>query len=1163
MNSKLLVAWGAALLLVGGARAQSVDTVVTNLFEPHGLASDGTNTYVSDGASGNRIVKFGPDDSVISVAGKAGVPGGSIDDVGIRARFNDPQGLALAQGGLFVADAGNCTLRFIDLTLNTVTTVAGVPGIADSVDGFPGASLLSYPAGLAADAAGNVYIADYGAGAIRVFDTNHYLSTVVSSGVGWPAAVAVGDNGDLWVADAHNSAIYRIDSSGVVSLVGGMPGNTGTNDSLVASEARLNGPRGLLWRTTSGLLISDTGNNTIRRLYYNTNADVLGWSLETVAGVPGIAGNTNTLAPSSLFNGPMGLTPDLYASGFCIADSANKAIRRYRQSSTPVVPVSPPRIGYVIFTLDPSTKTLVSSFVEATLSPVVLHNDYILAIDPEKGTQTLFSFGATPTDAFNDTIPNPATGGISPPYTYQGDGLSPAQTAPSVIDVHPPNLTIKAISQQKGQPPSPLVRVDFEFVVGTPMVVGQNSAALIINDETEGATLWYTLDGTAPTNSSPSLGPIDPGSLPPFPISTNTPLRVRAFKGNFASSDISSNLLYASNYVANRLSFGFETNQEASSQFLGAPGQTFYAPVTLTLMPAQTMYSLQFNVTITNLDPQFPSQNNSFDSMLMKPVGPSYVPIPPMMFDGASLTNLVFANSAISLLGVGWLERAGETNLYDATLQDLITYSIAHDNLFKSMDGKVVVGAYHFKIPDNAPLGSVYQIQLGAVSATADGLSVPALMQLPTNADYSPILSLKQVTLQPVSYLVGSVVPFRWFNAGDFGSNTLQNADVLQIFEAACYQTNAPPQGSDLHDAMDSCNNSITLLNGDDQSINTISNGDGSLKVNDVYVTFRRSLDPTLTNYYRYMSGGARIPVKTNSFLPMPASLARRAPQPAALRASASLSGPHALRIPGADLQAAASQTVQVPITAQILGDLPLRVLMMNLTVEPLDGSPALTAPIQFSEAAALVTSNKLTNSKGTNNYSAAWLDSTVPGVWGTNLLGTLTFTLPDGAGTNAAYLVHFDHFSASPNGLGLFPTTVEDTLITVGDRSGSSWNDTISDAWRLRYFGTVSNLLSAAAADADGDGASNLNEYLAGTNPMDALSKLQVLGPDKGNAAGSLLQWPTVANKQYVIECASSLFDTNWTVLSTNLVGDGSMLQFIDTNSTDSARFYRVRLAP
>ena len=58
----------------------------------------------------------------------------------------------------------------------------------------------------------------------------------------------------------------------------------------------------------------------------------------------------------------------------------------------------------------------------------------------------------------------------------------------------------------------------------------------------------------------------------------------------------------STNFVANSISFGFASG-EASSDFIGSPGQTFYAPVTLSPLPDTKIYSLQFNLTVTNAGP--------------------------------------------------------------------------------------------------------------------------------------------------------------------------------------------------------------------------------------------------------------------------------------------------------------------------------------------------------------------------------------------------------------------------------------------------------------------------------------------------------------------------------------------------------------------------------
>ena len=198
--------------------------------------------------------------------------------------------------------------------------------------------------------------------------------------------------------------------------------------------------------------------------------------------------------------------------------------------------------------------------------------------------------------------------------------------------------------------------------------------------------------------------------------------------------------------------------------------------------------------------------------------------------------------------------------------------------------------------------------------------------------------------------------------------------------------------------------------------------------------------------------------------------------------------------------------------------------------------------------------------SQGAENYAAAWLNSSNAGVSGANVIGTVTVTLPANVTANSSYLVHFEHFSASPNGLAVFPSTVTDGLITVGNRSSSSWNDGIPDSWRLLYFGTVSNLLSAANLDPDGDGASNWQEYLAGTNPMDPASVLRLT--PVAPSPNFTVQWPSVPGKTYSVLSSSSLFSTNWTVTASNLPGTGQTMQLSDTNlPAPPVRFYRVQV--
>jgi hypothetical protein len=508
-------------------------------------------------------------------------------------------------------------------------------------------------------------------------------------------------------------------------------------------------------------------------------------------------------------------------------------------------------------------------------------------------------------------------------------------------------------------------------------------------------------------------------------------------------------------------------------------------------------------------------------------------------------------------LEVGWLERPPEQVLYPTARQTLISFSMAHDTLFKSGNDRVIVGAFSFDVPGDAKPGQTYRINLANGSATSDGVSTPVFIQTVSNGAPAagPINSQKIVTVGSAQYLVGDAAPFGWFNAGDFGDTNLQNNDVEQVFQTAIYGLDAPPAGSDFFDAMDSSDGTDNnFYNGNDTTINNIISGDGILAVDDVYVTYRRSLDPGLTWWDRYWSNGVRFAVAVPNTL-QPVSL-KSSPPPAPVKTA--LSGPRYITVGADQVQAGGSLNLQIPVRVLAADSMPVRVAMLGVEIDPLDGSPPITNAITFTPAIGLTSSNTLTSALG-NAYGVAFLDSTVPGVSGQGIIGAYSVTLPPNVTSSSAYLVHFDHFSASPNGIALFHSTVQDGLITVSDRSVSSWHDGISDNWRLLNFGTVSNQLSAASADPDGDGASNWQEYIAGTNPLDNTSVFRFGAAAAPQAGGFVLQWTTVASKHYTLQSSSSLDGSSWTTIATNLSGNGQPMQWTDPAPGATAKFYRA----
>ena len=206
-------------------------------------------------------------------------------------------------------------------------------------------------------------------------------------------------------------------------------------------------------------------------------------------------------------------------------------------------------------------------------------------------------------------------------------------------------------------------------------------------------------------------------------------------------------------------------------------------------------------------------------------------------------------------------------------------------------------------------------------------------------------------------------------------------------------------------------------------------------------------------------------------------------------------------------------------------------------------------------------------SSSGNGNYSVALLPIRFPipqtlGVSNNAIIGYLTVTIPANATSLSAYAVHFDHASASPNGLASFPKQTLTGVITLSSRTNSTYNDGIPDSWRLRWFGTVNNLLSVSNACPSGDGMDNWQKYVAGVDP-NTPNDFPRLNPATPALSGSTaaIYWPTVSGKQYVILRSSSLFPGNWSAIATN-TGTGTDMEFDDTTATQM-RFYRVQILP
>ena len=131
---------------------------------PRGIAVSGTDIYVAD--TGNHTIrKIAPGGVVTTLAGQAGAAG-SANGTGSAARFSSPSAIAAdGAGNLYVADTGNSTIRLVT-TAGVVTTLAGLAGHRSSEDGVGSEARFTAPAGIAIDTAKSRLYALFSAGGI-------------------------------------------------------------------------------------------------------------------------------------------------------------------------------------------------------------------------------------------------------------------------------------------------------------------------------------------------------------------------------------------------------------------------------------------------------------------------------------------------------------------------------------------------------------------------------------------------------------------------------------------------------------------------------------------------------------------------------------------------------------------------------------------------------------------------------------------------------------------------------------------------------------------------------------------------------------------------------------------------------------------------------------
>ncbi len=253
------------------------------------------------------------------------------------AEVGAPEGVCVDRSGnIYLTASDACVIRKIDAA-GIITTIAGTASTTGFAgDGGPAtAAKFYYPSGLAVDTAGNIFVADTHNNRIRKISTSGIITTIAGTGtagyngdsiaattamINAPNDVTTDRFGNVYVCDASNNRIRKIDRYGMITTVAGSSGSGFHGDGGQATAATLTLPAGIYIDKTGNMFISDSYNNRVRKV------DTSG-IITTYAGGAGGACGDSIMATASCFLQATGITGDSCGNIY-LSDPSHYSIRK-------------------------------------------------------------------------------------------------------------------------------------------------------------------------------------------------------------------------------------------------------------------------------------------------------------------------------------------------------------------------------------------------------------------------------------------------------------------------------------------------------------------------------------------------------------------------------------------------------------------------------------------------------------------------------------------------------------------------------------------------------------------------------------------------------------------------------------------------------------------
>ncbi|MGB0581499.1 MAG: hypothetical protein ACPGVU_17520 [Limisphaerales bacterium] len=459
-----------------------------------------------------------------------------------------------------------------------------------------------------------------------------------------------------------------------------------------------------------------------------------------------------------------------------------------------------------------------------------------------------------------------------------------------------------------------------------------------------------------------------------------------------------------------------------------------------------------------------------------------------------------------------------------------------------SVSGFAVVAVVGIPVPGGATVGDSYNINVILPSATDAAGNDVLLNSAPTRV----------LNVQNIPFLVGDSSPAGWYNAGDFGNTPdgtgggqLLLSDVVNAFNTSV-GIRPPYPFTDVFNAMDVF---------PEDAAGTVG-GDGQIRFLDWQIILLRQqhlntngfFGVSQTNWSRQWSAGGVLTTGTTNLNTTRSASGLAPPVPGLVWSR------EVLMTAGSIEHVQPLGVVSIPVHARVTSGANISGMQFRVSVRPTIGAAPLTHQVQFISQYP----NERQSIGSLSDVAIAWDIGQIRLAGGTsNLIGNVLFTVPAAATSGHCYTVEIESADGSPNYSVQYEFETRTGCVWI---NGAAPNppSLVSDQWRQQFLSGL-NSLAGDLDDADGDGFSNLLEYLAGTNPNDINSLLQLRPSTISSSIFELLSAP---GKSYALEYLDVLSGNTWQTQSTHS-GTGQTIQMQLSNSAGGTRFYRLRIIP